>query len=57
MNFKPFVRILIPSISLFLAFMLLAFQHMQNNGESNEKQNENELAKIEASTDKDTQGS
>ncbi len=55
MNFKPFVRILIPSVSLLMAFILLAFQHMENKEQSNKKQNDSELAKVEIAIEKDSQ--
>jgi hypothetical protein len=50
MIFKPAARTIIPILSLLFAFSILAFQHTENNQQSNEKQLEYGLTLIELFT-------
>ena len=50
MIFKPMVRITVPILSLLLAFSILAFQHIDQVEQSNEKQIQNGVNVVELFT-------
>ncbi|WP_194852124.1 DUF1223 domain-containing protein [Nonlabens antarcticus] len=50
MIFNPLTRIILPIVSLILAFSVLAFQHKENHKQSNEKQLQNGVTVVELFT-------